>query len=333
MCRYTSGVRVALTGASGYTGGRLLDALRGRGDEVAALVRPSSVTPDLRARASRIVEGGLDDAAAASRLVEGADAVVHVAAVYRTAGHPDAYYREVNVGGTERLLEAAARAGVGRFVHTSTVGVHGHVERPPADESAPIAPGDIYQATKAEAEALALAYHRSRGLPVTVVRPGAIYGPGETRFLKLFRAIARGRYAIVGSGRTFYHPVYIDDLVAGFLLALDRQEAVGEAFLVCGPSYLSQRDLAALIARHTGGRVLPFRVPARPLQWLGDLVEAVCVPLGVEPPLHRRRVDFWTKSRAFTIDKARRLLGYDPKVGLDEGIARTAAWYREAGWI
>jgi nucleoside-diphosphate-sugar epimerase len=326
-------VRVALTGASGYTGGRLLDALRGRGDEVAALVRPSSVTPDLRARASRIVEGGLDDAAAASRLVEGADAVVHVAAVYRTAGHPDAYYREVNVGGTERLLEAAARAGVGRFVHTSTVGVHGHVERPPADESAPIAPGDIYQATKAEAEALALAYHRSRGLPVTVVRPGAIYGPGETRFLKLFRAIARGRYAIVGSGRTFYHPVYIDDLVAGFLLALDRQEAVGEAFLVCGPSYLSQRDLAALIARHTGGRVLPFRVPARPLQWLGDLVEAVCVPLGVEPPLHRRRVDFWTKSRAFTIDKARRLLGYDPKVGLDEGIARTAAWYREAGWI
>jgi nucleoside-diphosphate-sugar epimerase len=237
------------------------------------------------------------------------------------------------VGGTERLLEAAARAGVRRFVHTSTVGVHGHVERPLADESAPIAPGDIYQATKAEAEALALEYHRRRGLPVAVVRPGAIYGPGETRFLKLFRAIARGRYAIVGSGRTFYHPVYIDDLVAGFLLALDREEAVGEAFLVCGPSYVTQRELASLVAKHTGGRVLPFRLPARPLQWAGDLVEAICVPLGIEPPLHRRRVDFWTKSRAFTIEKARRLLGYDPKVGLDEGVARTAAWYREAGWL
>jgi nucleoside-diphosphate-sugar epimerase len=293
---------------------------------VAALVRPASVSEALRAKALRIVEGRLGDAEAASRLLEGAEAVVHVAAVYRTAGHPDAYYREVNVGGTERLLEAAARAGVRRFVHTSTVGVHGHVERPPADEGAPIAPGDIYQATKAEAEALALEYHRRRALPVTVVRPGAIYGPGETRFLKLFRAIARGRYAIVGSGRTFYHPVYIDDLVAGFLLALDREEAVGEAFLVCGPSYIRQQDLADLIATHTGGRVLPFRVPARPIQWLGDLVEAVCVPLGVEPPLHRRRVDFWTKSRAFTIEKARRLLGYDPKVGLDEGIARTAAW-------
>jgi nucleoside-diphosphate-sugar epimerase len=326
-------MRVALTGASGYTGGRLLNALRARGDEVAVLVRPPSVSERLRARASKVVEGDLGDPAAAARLLEGADAVVHVAAVYRTAGHPDSYYREVNVAGTERLLEAAAREGVRRFVHTSTVGVHGHVERPPADETAPFAPGDIYQATKAEAERLALDFHRRRGVPVAVVRPGAIYGPGETRFLKLFRAIARGRYAIVGTGRTFYHPVFIDDLVDGFLLALDRPAAVGESFLICGPSYASQSDLAALVARHTGGRVLPFRIPARPIQWAGDLVEAVCVPLGLEPPLHRRRVDFWTKSRAFTIEKARRLLGYAPTVDLEEGIARTAAWYREAGWL
>jgi len=324
---------VALTGASGYTGGRLLGALRDRGDEVSVLVRARSLSDAVRSRASRVVEGDLADAEALDRLVSGQDAVLHVAAVYRTAGHPDDYYREVNVRGTGRLLEAAARHGVRRFVHTSTVGVHGHVENPPADESAPLAPGDIYQETKAEGEALAFDYHRRRGVPVSVVRPGAIYGPGETRLLKLFRAIARGRYAIVGSGRTFYHPVYIDDLVKGYLLALDRDQAVGEAFLICGPSYVSQQDLAALVAKHTGGRVLPIRIPARPIQWAGDLVEAICVPLGIEPPLHRRRVDFWTKSRAFTIDKARRLLGYDPKVGLDEGIARTAAWYREAGWL
>jgi nucleoside-diphosphate-sugar epimerase len=324
---------VALTGASGYTGGRLLQALWDRGDEVAVLVRPKSLSTTLAERASTIVEGDLSDAAALDRLIAGRDAVLHVAAVYRTAGHPDDYYREVNVRGTERLLEAAARHGVRRFVHTSTVGVHGHVEHPPADETAPLAPGDIYQATKAEAETLALQYHRARGVPVAVVRPGAIYGPGETRLLKLFRSIARGRYAIVGSGRTFYHPVFIDDLVAGFLLALDRPEAAGEAFLICGPSYVSQDDLAALVAKHTGGRVLPFHVPARPIQWLGDLVEAVCVPLGIEPPLHRRRVDFWTKSRAFTIEKARRLLGYEPRTELDRGIAITAAWYRQAGWL
>ncbi len=326
-------MRVALTGASGYTGGRLLERLRGRGDAVSVLVRERSLTDRVRTLATRVVEGDLGDAEALSRLVEGCDAVVHVAAVYRTAGHPDSYYREVNVGGTERLLEQASRSGVARFVHTSTVGVHGHVANPPADEESPIVPGDIYQQTKAEAEALALRFHRQRGVPVAVVRPGAIYGPGETRLLKLFRAIARGRYAIVGSGASFYHPVYIDDLLQGFLLALEREEAVGESFLICGPSYVSQTDLAALIAKHTGGRVLPFRVPARPLQWAGDLVEALCVPLGIDPPLHRRRVDFWTKSRAFSIEKARRLLGYSPKVDLDEGIARTAASYRELGWL
>jgi nucleoside-diphosphate-sugar epimerase len=325
-------LKVALTGATGYTGSRLLGLLLARGHDVRALFRPSSARPDGSTAASWI-EGDLRDRAAAERLVDGTDAVVHVAAVYRTAGHPDAYYRDVNVGGTERLLEAAAAAGVRRFVHTSTVGVHGDVKEPPADETSPIAPGDVYQTTKAEAEALALSFHRGRGLPVVVVRPGAIYGPGETRLLKLFRAIARGRYAIVGSGRAFYHPVYIDDLLQGYLLALDRAEGVGEAFILAGPRYVTQRELAALVARHTGGRVWPFRVPAAPLRWAGALVEAVCVPLGVEPPLHRRRVEFWTKSRAFSIEKARRVLGFDPKVDVEEGVARTARWYREAGWL
>ena len=116
-------MNVALTGASGYTGGRLLRALRARRDEVSALVRASSVTGVLRSSGARLVEGDLSDGIAIEKLLQGADAVVHVAAVYRTAGHPDSYYREVNVGGTERLLEASARAGVARFVHTSTVGV------------------------------------------------------------------------------------------------------------------------------------------------------------------------------------------------------------------
>jgi len=325
-------MKVALTGGTGYTGARLLARLLARDDEVRALARRDADRPSVEHRVTW-VEGDLADAVALARLVDGVDAVVHVAAVYRTAGHPDSYYREVNVGGTERLLEAAARQGVRRFVHTSTVGVHGHVEHPPADEEAPLAPGDVYQETKAEGERLALDLGRKRGVPVAVIRPGAIYGPGERRLLKLFRAIARGRYAIVGSGRAFYHPVFLEDLLDGYLLLLDRPEAAGEAFIVAGPRYVSQRELAAIVARHTGGRVLPFRVPAWPLQALGTLCEAVCVPLGLEPPLHRRRADFWVKSRAFSIEKARRLLGYAPKVDLDEGVARTVASYREAGWL
>ncbi|HET7292487.1 MAG TPA: NAD-dependent epimerase/dehydratase family protein, partial [Vicinamibacteria bacterium] len=215
----------------------------------------------------------------------------------------------------------------------STVGVHGHVGPVPADETAPFDPGDVYQRTKAEAERIATEFGRARGLPVAVVRPGAIYGPGETRLLKLFRAIARGRYAVVGSGEPHYHLVYIDDLVRGFLLALDRPEAAGETFIIAGPRSVSQAALAASIAKATGGRVLPFRIPAAPLQWAGSLCEALFVPLGLEPPLHRRRVDFWTKNRSFSIEKARRLLGYEPQVDVEEGVARTVSAYREAGWL
>jgi nucleoside-diphosphate-sugar epimerase len=325
-------LRIATTGGTGYTGQRLIERLRARGHEVTALARPGSRRPFPDSEVTW-VEGDLSRADTLARLVAGAAAVVHVAAVYRTAGHPDSYYRDVNVGGTERLLEAASRAGVGRFVHTSTVGVHGDVRHPPADETAPFEPGDVYQETKAEAETLALRFHRERGLPVVVVRPGAIYGPGETRLLKLFRAIARRRYAIVGSGRPHYHLVFIDDLLDGYELALSHPAAVGEAFILAGPRSVSQTELAATIARHTGGRVFPVRIPVAPIHLAGDLCEALCVPFEIEPPLHRRRVDFWTKNRSFSIEKGRRVLGYEPRVDPEDGIARTAASYRQAGWL
>lgn len=326
-------MKVALTGASGYTGGHILERLLARGDSVKALVREGSITPGLKSSGAEIVPGVLGSADDARRLVSGCDAVVHVAAVYRTAGHPDSYYREVNVLGTRKLLEAALEARVRRFVHTSTVGVHGDVKRPPAGEDAEIAPSDIYQETKAEADAMAREFGRTHGIEVAIVRPGAIYGPGETRLLKVFRGIARGRYAVVGSGKPHYHLVYIDDLVDGFLLALDRPEAAGETFIIAGPRSLSQDELAREVAQATGGSVWPFHVPAWPIQRLGDGVEAICIPLGLEPPIHRRRVDFWVKNRSFSIEKARRLLGYDPKVDVTEGIRRTALWYREHGWL
>ena len=326
-------MKVALTGASGYTGGHILKRLLARGDAVKALVREASVTPELRASGAEIVTGRLGNADDAQRLVEGCDAVMHVAAVYRTAGHPDSYYREVNVEGTRRLLEAALAAGGRRFVHTSTVGVHGDVKNPPIDEMGPIAPSDIYQETKAEADTLAREFGRTHGIEVAIVRPAAIYGPGETRLLKVFKGIARGRYAVVGTGKPHYHLVYIDDLVDGFLLALDRPEAAGETFIIAGPRSISQDELAREVAQATGGSVWPFHIPAWPIQRLGDLVEAVCIPFGIEPPIHRRRVDFWVKNRSFSIDKARRLLGYEPRVDVVEGIARTARWYRENGWL
>jgi nucleoside-diphosphate-sugar epimerase len=213
------------------------------------------------------------------------------------------------------------------------VGVHGHVDQPPADETYRLAPGDEYQRSKLEGERLALRCHRETGLPVAVIRPTAIYGPGDTRLLKLFRMAAMRPKIVLGSGKIYYHMVHVDDLVQGFLLAAEVDAAVGETFIVGGEEVLTLNQLLDRIATTLGspGRVL--HLPARPIQLLGSVCEALCRPFGLSPPLYRRRVDFFTKSRAFCIDKAKRVLGYRPAVSLHEGLAGTAASYRALGLI
>jgi nucleoside-diphosphate-sugar epimerase len=326
-------VTVLVTGATGFTGGHLAATLARRGDAVRALVRPRSLEKFRRsALAAEGIEphsGDLTDADAVARAAEGVDVVYHIAATYREAGQRDDAYRAVNVEGTRNVLDGAARGGARRVVHCSTGGVHGHVANPPANEDAPFNPGDVYQDTKLEAEKLADAYGRTHPLEVVVARPIGIYGPGDTRFLKMFRGLARGRFPMLGSGEVFYHLTYIDDLVEGFRLCGEVPAAAGRIYVLAGPRYTTLNDLVALVAREL--QVAPPRVhlPVWPFWTAGLLCEAVCVPLGIEPPLYRRRVDFYTKSRAFDTTRARTELGYAPRIDLEEGIHRTAQWYRE----
>ncbi len=175
---------------------RLVEA----GHEVRALLRSTSRLELLDGVSFERAEGDLKDAAAIGRAVSGVERIFHIAAVYREAKLPVSYYRDINVEGTRRLAEAAIAEGGVPLMYCSTCGVHGEVE-PPADETAPYNPGDIYQETKVEAEKLLFALHRDRGLPVVVVRPVGIYGPGDRRFLKLFRGVARGRFPMIGRER------------------------------------------------------------------------------------------------------------------------------------
>jgi nucleoside-diphosphate-sugar epimerase len=160
-----------------------------------------------------------------------------------------------------------------------------------------------------------------------------IYGPGDRRFLKLFRPIARGYFVMIGSGRTLYHLTYIDDLIEGMLLASSRNEALGGVFTLAGEEYTTVRELADRIARVLGRPLPRWRVPFAPVHAASVACERVCRALGVAPPLYPRRVEFFHLDRAFRIERARARLGYQPKVDLDEGLARTAAWYRAEGLL
>jgi nucleoside-diphosphate-sugar epimerase len=331
--RARSGEAVLVTGATGFTGGHLARSLAARGDRVRALARSVEKTSDLTPAGIEIVAGDLTDASSLERAMEGVAVVFNIAAIYRQAGVPPSAYRAVNAEAVSSLVRAASRAGVRRVVHCSTVGVHGDVERPPADEDAPLRPGDIYQESKLEGELLARETAQATGVELVVARPSGIYGPGDRRLLKLFRGVARRRFVILGRGEIYYHLTYIDDLVEGFRLCATVPAAAGRTYILAGGEVGTLRDLVRLIAREAGVKPPRIRLPVWPFRVAGALCEGICVPLGVEPPLYRRRVDFFTKSRAFDISRARAELGFAPAVGLREGVRRTLEWYQLKGWL
>jgi nucleoside-diphosphate-sugar epimerase len=326
-------VRDLVTGATGFTGGHLARGLAARGHTVRAFVRDAERARDLQTAGIGLAVGDLRDRRALESAVQGIDVVYHVAAIYRQAGVSADTYRAVNATAVRELIEAARGAGVKRVVHCSTVGVHGDIEHPPASEDAPLKPGDVYQDTKLEGERLARETGDRLGIEVTIVRPTGIYGPGDRRLLKLIGGVARGRFPMLGSGEIYYHLTYIDDLVEAFRLCGEQSAAANRTYIIAGGEVTTLNDLVALIADVAGVKPPSLHLPVWPFWAAGAVCEVMCVPLGIEPPLFRRRVDFYTKSRSFDITRARQELGYAPRIDLREGITRTLTWYRNHGWI
>jgi nucleoside-diphosphate-sugar epimerase len=321
-------MKVLVTGGTGFTGHNLSKTLLAEGVAVRLLVRSSKRVALADHPGLEVQEGDIRDPRAVEMAVAGVDKVFNIAAMYRSASSVDQDYHDIHVTGTRHLLEAALRNGVRRFVHCSTVGVHGDVKVPPANEESPFAPADIYQRTKLEGELLAREFAEKNGMALSVIRPTAIYGPGDTRLLKLFRLAAQPIIPVIGSGKIYYHMVYIDDLVRGFLLAAEKEEAVGQVFIIGGSENMILDQLLTTIAAILAKPDRKIHIPAWPFQLAGSLCEKICIPLGVEPPIYRRRVDFFTKSRSFDIGKAQRLLGYAPQFGLQRGLSATALWYQ-----
>jgi nucleoside-diphosphate-sugar epimerase len=325
---------VLITGASGFTGLALARSLAARGYSIRALVRNGAHRRELEDVGAEPIGGDVRDTATLRRALEDVSTVFHLAAVFRRAGVPESEYRDVHVTATRHLVEGSAAAGVTRFVHCSTVGVHGDVDaHSPAAEDAPLQPGDIYQLTKLEGEQVARETAQRTGVPITVVRPGPIYGPGDRRLLKLIGGVARRQFFLLGDGSPHFQMIYIDDLVHGFRLAAESPQAVGRTYILTGDEGPTLKELVHEIAEVAQVPVPRFRLPVWPFWIAGAICEAVCVPLGIEPPIFRRRVKFFTANRWFDISRARNELGFTPRVRLRDGIRRTLDSYRQLGWI
>jgi nucleoside-diphosphate-sugar epimerase len=321
-----------IIGATGFAGGALAKDLRKHGRAVRAMVRPTADPSELIGIGVECVKGDILDPASISSAMQGVDLVYNFASPFRIAKPTREQFWQVNVQGVSNVIDAVREHGVSRFVQCSTVGVHGSVKEIPCNEKSPLNPGDDYQETKLEGEQVFLEAVE-QGLPGVLMRPGPMYGVGDTRMLKMFKLIQQGKWFTVGNGEAWFHPTYVEDLVQAFRLSGEHPDAVGETFIFPGHKAISLNELTAAVAKAVGVKTPTRKLPLVPMLLAARACELICGPLGIEPPLYRRRVKFFTNDRNFDGSKARNILGYEPQVPLEEGLKKTVDWYVQQGLL
>ncbi len=281
-----------------------------------------------------IISGEITEPERVQQAVDGATTVYHLVGRLYHPSVPEELYRQTHVEGTRILLQACeGQAQLQRIVHVSTTGVHGVTGETPANEEAPFAPTNAYEATKLESELLARKAYEEQGLPVSVARPGLVYGPGDLHLLGFFMSIQKGMFRVIDGGKARLHPVYIDDLVDGMLRCAKKPEALGRCYNLAGDRAVTMRELATAIA-HALERELPRgSIPLWLANLASDLFALMPGMKGERAPLTRSRVQFLTNSRVYDIRRARSELGFVPRVDLQEGMQRTAEWYRKHGYL
>lgn len=320
-----------VTGAAGFVGENLVRHLANQGKRVRAMVRKPEQAEALKAMADEVVIADLRDGESLKRAVVGVEGIYHIGALFRQEGADHSVFHDINAEGTRRLLDAAIEAGVPRFIHCSTSGVHSGQEDYPLDENGPLSPDDHYQVSKLEGERIAVSYFESGKIDGVVIRPVMIYGPGDARTLKLFKMIAKGIFFYVGDGNKSVHWIDVRDLAVAFEKAMDATHVTGEVCIAAGEKPMPLKEMVRVVAKALDVKEPRIHVPTPLMLGLADACETVCKPLGIEPPLFRRRVAFYLKNRSFDGSKARELLGYQPAQSFEGEIADIIAEYRRQG--
>lgn len=327
----SKGSRCLVTGATGFTGSYLVRQLIESGCEVTAITRPSSNRSRLEDLPIHWFEGNVFEEEVIEKACRDQDYIFHLAAAYRKQEGGPEYYRQVHVGSTRKLMGCAAREKVKRFVHISTVGVHGHVDNPPANEESPFKPGDIYQETKLEGELLVREEAPRLGLSYTIIRPVGIFGPEDDRLLKFFKTALWPVCPLLGWNACLYHLIHAADLAWAIRLAAVHPAADQEIFIAGNREPTSLKEMAETIAGTFDKKARFLRLPASPFFAAAWLCEKIFGWIGKPPPLHPRRVAFYTKDRSFDTSKIHDMLGFNERLNTKEGIRESALAYREAG--
>jgi nucleoside-diphosphate-sugar epimerase len=321
-------MHIFVTGATGFIGSHFIERALDAGHTITGLYRSDSrsnaaTAAWLRGRGARLLRGDMLRPNTFSDALTGVSCVCHFAAAFRESGADDGYFDRINVQGTRGVVATAAQHGVRRFVHCSTAGVYGQRVEGVIDERTPIRPWNAYERSKLAAEGVVREHARAAGMEYVILRPTAVYGPRDERLRKLFRSVARGRFPLFGAGAGRRHMIYVTDLADAFVRACSVPAAANQELIVAGPRATRLREMLETLARAANRRRFGPRLPLRPMLAVAALVEDACAKINVQPPLYRRRMDFYLNDAAFDSSRAQHTLNWRPEVDLAEGFAAT----------
>lgn len=325
-----------VTGATGFLGAHVAEACIRRGHTVCTIARATSNTSRLEKLGVTIHRGDLADPAVVTRALDGVAVVVHCAAKVGDWG-PVEEYRAINVDALRHMLDACKGRPLQRFVHISSLGVYAARHHHGTDETEPLPEQhmDGYTQTKVESEKLVLDVYTQHGIPVVVLRPGFIYGPLDRTVLpKLVDNLRRGKVKYLGSSESLMNTIHVGNLVDAIFLAVEKPEAIGQVFNLTDGEAVTKRRFMETICAALDIKPPPLRaVPLWLAKLVASLMEWKARRSGAKeaPMLTQARIKFLGLNLDYSIEKAKRVLGYRPRVIFEEGMRATMAWYQQQG--
>lgn len=327
-------MKVAITGASGFIGKNLCTYLQNLNYEIVPIIRTEPkngfFTETLK------IEPVIADVRDYPALLEsftGVDAVIHLAALFNNPENSLKDYEEINVEGTRNTITAAHAAGVKKIIYCSTIGVAIDSGQTPYNEDSPYAfpESDKYESTKYKAERLVLELHEKENIPVTVIRPAQVYGPGDTSKVKFYKMVQKG--VMINPSRTMKHLIYIDDLCEAFHLTLQSNITDGEVIIIGERSATPLKEMIRISAEKLNVPQPKFYIPQRPMLLMAGTVEALCGWAKIKPPIFKRSMDFFVRSVELDVSKAKDVLGFSSRTNAKQGIDKTIEWYKSQGLL
>ena len=319
--------KILVTGAGGFIGYNLCKYLADKGHRVIGvdLHYPEQLSKEHRARFQPQV-GDFRDSERMKEWLSGVDVIFHLASLHLQISADQENYWNINVHSLRPLLDLSIQSGARRFIHVSSVGVYGNLKQLPANEETTCKPQSIYGVTKLAGEAEVRKFSKETGFPVVIIRPAWVYGPYCPRTLKIYKALRKGRFVMIGNGKNLRHPLYISDMVEAFQLVMEDNAAVGESFIIAGKEAITTNQLVENFSK-----VMEFSPPnIRIPHWFGTAmawgIEWVFGLVRIEPPMSRRTLEFFDTNNAFDITKARKLLGFEPKFSFEDGLQDCLEW-------